>query len=319
MNDTINISLIGLGRWGKNHLRVLAENLNGVASLVVYDDNNDTLNHWYDVYNNITIASSCQEAIDLTDATIIATPSDSHFEIACMALNGGNDVLIEKPIAASREQGLMLKEAERVIGGGRIVMVDHILLYSEAIATILDMIESGAIGEPEYYRSDRTHFGWKVQSEDVVNSLMIHDIYMIEHLLSDKILSVDNAVAYGGDDVTVFGKTEAGVDFSMRSSWVDYYKRRTIQITGNKGTIVWDDDNKEVIVSMHRIRNGDAIRVDAGDTIIKIVEAFQPLEVVLRHFIHCIETREKPISGLDEGISAVSVCGDINKLINGGS
>ena len=66
MRGRTNVSLIGLGRWGKNHLRVLHENLSNEVNLVIYDTDNDTVNYWNSFYNGLTVANSAEEAIKLT-------------------------------------------------------------------------------------------------------------------------------------------------------------------------------------------------------------------------------------------------------------
>ena len=314
MNEKTKVSLVGLGRWGKNHLRVLHENLRDDVSIVVYDSSQDVADYWGNFYNGITVAHNINEAIDSTDATIIATPANSHFRIAREAIMSGNDVLIEKPLTIKTDGSTALigdAYVARKNGKQPIAMVDHILLYSEAVNKIMDIIESGEIGDPVYYRAERTHFGWAVPSETAVSSLMIHDIYTIEHLLGDKIYKLGNVSSVRNlDDVTAHGTMRNGTEFSLRASWIDFNKSRTIQITGTKRTIVWDDDKKEIHI--FPFSAGEKVVRGEGDTVVhKICQTIEPLEVVIRHFLNCVKTREEPLSGLIEGRYAVFTCSAI--------
>jgi len=212
--------------------------------------------------------------------------------------------------------GVLNKESIRSnrIGGSnmrRIGKIAGIIFTGSLILLVMDIIESGEIGDPVYYRAERTHFGWAVPSETAVSSLMIHDIYMIEHLLGDKISKMGNVSSVRNlDDVTAHGTMRNGTEFSLRASWIDFNKSRTIQITGTKRTIVWDDDNKEIHI--FPFSAGEKVVRGKDDTVVhKICQTIEPLEVVIRHFLNCIKTREEPLSGLVEGRHAVFTCSAI--------
>jgi predicted dehydrogenase len=88
---------------------------------------------------NPVIASSVQDVVSHADAALIATPNDSHKAVALMCLEGGLDVLIEKPLAASYEDGRAI--VERASALGRMVGVGYVTRFrrnTRLLKTLLD-------------------------------------------------------------------------------------------------------------------------------------------------------------------------------------
>ncbi|HEU68916.1 MAG TPA: Gfo/Idh/MocA family oxidoreductase, partial [Candidatus Acetothermia bacterium] len=81
----------------------------------------------------------------LAEALIVATPDHLHAEPALAALERGYHVLLEKPIATSREDLLRLREAACRSSGS--VTVAHVLRYTPFFRTIKDLLDQGAVGQ----------------------------------------------------------------------------------------------------------------------------------------------------------------------------
>jgi len=130
------------------------------------------------------------------DAVCLAVPTVQHASVALPLLAAGLDVLIEKPIAATREEARELIRAARE--GGRILQVGQVERFSRAfraIAPILDrprFIEAHRIGP---YSGRATDVG-------VVLDLMIHDLDIVCSLAGAE---VDRVEAIG---VPVLSRTE---------------------------------------------------------------------------------------------------------------
>jgi len=90
---TNNISLIGLGYIGKIHLKLLKENPNW--NLVGVYDLDKSLTSTLAAQYNVKAFSSMQEAIDHSNVLDIVTPSNTHFEIARLAVVSGKHVLLK--------------------------------------------------------------------------------------------------------------------------------------------------------------------------------------------------------------------------------
>ena len=103
----MNVVLIGVGAWGKNYIKTIENN---------FSDVNLTLANRYDWKNLID---------DKPDGVIVATPPDSHIEIASYSLERNIPTMIEKPLALSLEQALLLKKFEHIP-----ILVNYIQLFA---------------------------------------------------------------------------------------------------------------------------------------------------------------------------------------------
>lgn len=78
------------------------------------------------------------------DAVMICTPEDKHFKPCMMAIDAGYNVLLEKPIAQTKEQceQIMIAAQKR----GVVVGVCHVLRYHPYFKKIKEVVSSGELG-----------------------------------------------------------------------------------------------------------------------------------------------------------------------------
>jgi predicted dehydrogenase len=82
----------------------------------------------------------------LSDALIVATQDDSHYAIAKQAiLTGYKLILLEKPVSGVREEYLELRDLAEAHGA--LLIVCHVLRYSNYYRKIKALIDSGTIGD----------------------------------------------------------------------------------------------------------------------------------------------------------------------------
>ncbi len=120
-----------------------------------------------------------------SEAIVIATPADSHFELARQALQAGRHVLVEKPIAASLAEADILASlaAER----GRVLQVGHLERFSAAFRALAPHMQ-----RPLYIEAIRiAPFKERGTDVSVVLDLMIHDLDLVLALVASPIESVD--------------------------------------------------------------------------------------------------------------------------------
>ena len=91
------ICVVGAGYWGKNHIRTLFE-LNALGGIV--DCNEEVLNDFKVKYPSIPILKMLTDAIkaNIFSGYVVATPTETHFEIAMEIINSDCHVLVEKPV-----------------------------------------------------------------------------------------------------------------------------------------------------------------------------------------------------------------------------
>ncbi|WP_256888444.1 Gfo/Idh/MocA family protein [Acidomonas methanolica] len=130
-------------------------------------------------------APSFEALLDEVEAVIVAAPAEHHFPLATAALRAGRHVLVEKPIAATVEEGAALVElAERA---GLVLQVGHLLRYSAEHRAI-----SERIGRPLYIEATRiAPFKPRGTDVSVILDLMIHDLDLVLALVNSAIESVD--------------------------------------------------------------------------------------------------------------------------------
>lgn len=119
----MNIVLVGNGKWGKNYVSTIQ-------------------NYFPDINLIVANRSNWQDLIDKNpNGVIIATPPNSHIEIASYALMSDIPVMIEKPLSLS------LKEAETLNIFSAPILVNHIHLFSEGYEKIKKLIDINNITE----------------------------------------------------------------------------------------------------------------------------------------------------------------------------
>src|SRR4051812_1407190 len=144
------VAVLGCGYWGKNLVRNFAQ----LGALVMVADPTPAGRETAaQVAPGIDVRDAADEAINSpADAVVIATPAETHFDLARRALLAGKDVFVEKPLALAYEQGaqLVALAAERQ----RVLMVGHVLEYHPGIVRLHELVQDGALGKINYIYSN---------------------------------------------------------------------------------------------------------------------------------------------------------------------
>ena len=124
-----NIAIVGYGYWGKNLVRNFY-NLEGCYIEYVCEKNEKNANNCSTIYPNINVVDNFETLLNdqNVDAIVIATPVDTHYQLAKDALLHGKHVLVEKPLTSSYKESKELVEI--AIEKNKILMVDHTFLYT---------------------------------------------------------------------------------------------------------------------------------------------------------------------------------------------
>ncbi|MBX9692417.1 MAG: Gfo/Idh/MocA family oxidoreductase, partial [Cyanobacteria bacterium] len=148
--ETPKVAVVGCGNWGKNLVRNFAH-LGALA--VVCDANAKQLELVAQEYKTVRVTDSFESMLadKAVSAVVIATPSDTHFELARRSLLDGKHVYVEKPLArdVSHCEELDNLATERNL----VLMVGHLLLYHPAVNCLKELIASGELGELLFVRS----------------------------------------------------------------------------------------------------------------------------------------------------------------------
>jgi predicted dehydrogenase len=259
---------------------------------------------------------------DSIDAVVIATPISTHFDLAKACLERGKHVLVEKPITRT------VSEAEELIDlareKSRVLMVDHTFIYSGAVRKLREIIDSGDIGEIYYCDSVRLNLGLFQSDVNVLWDLAPHDFSLLTYLLDKKPVRV---TASGSSPVRWNGwrrESIAYVTVELEDStiahfhlnWLSPVKLRRTLIGGSRKMVVYDHldaDNQIKIfdkgIELHedQDRYNVLVQYRMGDLLIPKVDQTEALETVCRHFVHCIQTGERPITDGYAGLRVVEL------------
>ena len=301
------VAVIGIGHWGKNHARLYKELWReGMVDTVKICDADETNLRTTSTTLGLDGTADYREILNDPEiqAVSIVTPSKTHYKIAKEFMESGKDVLIEKPMTMD------LKEAETLVKiatqTARILMAGHIFRYHPAVSELKRRIDAGELGAIQNMISYRLSFGLPRQDMGVIYALGIHELDMFCYLLNvdypQKLIAVANT-SYGQDiEETAmimmdFGRTKG---YAMESWLVPIYgKRRDLVVVGSEKSIKIDYLNPgELRLFNAKIitRNGVPLRVEnEGENIIPISYA-EPLKEELKHFVSCVNSRQKPLT-----------------------
>ncbi len=126
------ICVVGAGRWGKNHIKTL-HSLDYLAGIV--EANADVRAEFKEKYPDVMTFANIRDAINEDfDGFTVATPAETHFEIAEFIISRKKHVLVEKPLTLKAKDARRLKELAEEKGIN--LMVGHLLLFHPAIRKI---------------------------------------------------------------------------------------------------------------------------------------------------------------------------------------
>jgi predicted dehydrogenase len=151
--------------------------------------------------------------------------------------------------------------------------------------------------------------------ENVVWSLGVHDIAVLLYLVGSSPESVDFTGHCGvqkqiEDDAYVHMTFDEGIIAHLHSSWIWPENKRSLKIIGEKGMLIYNEMEQTVVLHKKRIGN-DLENIDLGEE--KLFEGSdQPLRLEMEHFIHCIKSREEPLSDGRSGAEVVRVLESLN-------
>jgi predicted dehydrogenase len=173
---------VGAGALGYHHIRLLRD-LPGVTFAGFYEARPERAQA-VAAELGVAATSSYDELLDRVDALTVVVPTPAHASVATTALARGIHVLIEKPLAATREEADALVAAAR--GGGALIQTGHVERFNRAIRAAAPYIAG-----PRFIESDRlAPFTARGSDVAVVLDLMIHDIDLVLTLMDDRVLEV---------------------------------------------------------------------------------------------------------------------------------
>ena len=326
-----HLAIAGVGDWGRNLLRNFY-NLSTDGLVLACDKDEKRLAYVRANYPGVETTSRFDDVLRRVDveAVILATPPASHFEMAMGAIKAGKDVFVEKPLVLAVADGEQLVAAAEK--AGRVVMVGHIMVYHPATIYLKKQIDDGVLGKVYYLYASRVNLGKVRDIENALWSFAPHDISIILYLLGKdpvRVTSTGSAYLQPGIEDVVFTTLhfEDGTMAHIHVSWLDPHKDRRLVVVGSKKMAVFDDGeasekvrlyDKGVDARQAYETYGEYLTIRTGDILIPQIKSGEPLALECRHFLDCIEKREKPRSDGAEGLRVLRVLDAAQKSLQAG-
>jgi len=315
------IALVGCGYWGKN----LCRNFHALGALSsVVDATEKGQITARSIALDTQITDSLQDVLRNSQihGIALATPAETHAELAIQVMQAGKDILVEKPMALTLGDAEKMKEVAEETG--RILMVGHLLEYHSAVLKLREMIDSGELGKINYIYSNRLNFGKVRTEENALWSFAPHDVAVILRLMDHAPVEVSST---GGSYLThgIADTTLSSIRFDDESrahifvSWLHPFKEQRLVVVGDEKMAIFNDvapygeklqlypQNVEFDGTMPLLKKEDVEFVEHANT--------EPLREECAHFMECIQSRKQPLTNVQSGIDVLKVLHACQKSI----
>lgn len=189
--------------------------------------------------NNIPVFNTMEEYYvnHTADLTIICTPTYLHREQCIYALSQGSNVLCEKPLAPTEEDGRAMREAEKKYG--KFIAIGFQWCYSKAILALKQDIMEGVLGKPLSLKTivrwprDLAYFG---RSTGWAGSIMRNGKLVLDsiasnacaHYLQNMLFVLGNKI----DESAVVAKLEGNC---LRANAIENFDTCTLRMETEEG------------------------------------------------------------------------------------
>ena len=312
----MRVAVIGVGSMGKNHARVYSE-LPEAELVAVVDADLKTAEA---VAAKLGVRAYADPGKMLKkekpEAVSIAVPTALHAQVGMDVLEAGVHVLMEKPIAATVEEGRLLIEKARLMN--RQLMVGHIVRFNPAMQVLKQKLQEGALGRIfQVFCRRAGPFPARIRDVGVVIDLAPHDVDIMRFLTGStptRVYAETERRIHTDHEDLVWGllRFPDGVVGSLEINWLTPTKIREVLVLGEHGLFRVDDLTQD----LYFYENDQAKNVQwtALETIKGVSEGsmtryplqrYEPLKAELQAFLQAVQSGTPvPVSG-EDGLAAL--------------
>jgi UDP-N-acetylglucosamine 3-dehydrogenase len=298
--------LIGLGRWGERHLRVLTD-----LDLDIWVADLSPERRAFAVHAGVPpsqVVEDFRRALPHVDAVDLVTPADSHLDLARVCLGAGKDCFVEKPVARTMAEGLALAAAQR--RAGRIVQIGHVFRFHPVTALLHQRLASGEVGSVRY--GSGRFAGFKRPRTDVgvtmTDALHYFDLfaYLLAQAPTAVTATLSDHLGRGLDDCS-FSTVEYGaIPVFVEAGYFAPGTQRECVIVGDRTTLVADFAASELRVHANRHVKGPS-GWQATEGAVETIKASgpEPLRREMELFVDAVTRQARPAVDVEAGLAAL--------------
>lgn len=296
MVKQVNVAVVGTGYWGSKLVKeylALSKKKQEVKLVGIVDISKQRLKQIAKELNLSTsmLYTNVNQVISNSNinAVHIATPNETHYDIAMKFLQAGKHVLLEKPMAlSSREAFKLAREAEQK---NQILLIGHIYRFNNAVIKTRKLLKENVIGEPRYMEIRWTTLMPPPPNRDIIFDLAPHPVDIINYLFDDwpkrvHALAKSYIRRTSGKEEAAFILAELPEEqiVSITLSWIHPGpKTRAYTIVGEKGTLCVDALLQQITL------------YDKNNTLKRIpVNVNNTIEAMISHFVDCVTNNDAP-------------------------
>ena len=298
----LRVGVVGVGYLGRFHARIYADMPN--VDLIGVVDIDGTRARDVSEQHGCAAFTRAEDLLRRVDAVSIVVPTIHHAAVARPFLDAGVHMLLEKPIAPT------LSEAEELVAlaerRGLVFQVGHLERFNAGIMALAERV-----AQPRFLEVHRLGtFVDRATDVDVVTDLMIHDIDIvlslvqsgIRHIAADGIPVITDQVDIANARI----EFENGAVANVTASRVSNKKLRRIRIFGNEHYYGLDyiGQNLEIVRAVPDASGGKWPKIVTESL---AITPRPPLDTELAHFVHSVQTGERPLVHGRVGLEALRV------------
>jgi UDP-N-acetylglucosamine 3-dehydrogenase len=295
----LGVAVIGIGFWGRNHVRVFNE-LPETQLKAVCDVNKERATAIAEQYK-VDAYTDSRKLLKRKDiqAVSICTWTTTHAVEAARAIRAGKDVLVEKPIAST------VREAKRIVDLAErrnvTLMVGFIERFNPGVQAVKNMIDRDEIGTLVSATSKRvSEWPERIGDVGVVKDTAIHDIDIMRYIFDENPTAVFAKIgnlrhSKYEDYAQIMLAFENGKTAFVEANWLTPYKTRNLMLTGSRAILNLNYISQEITIET------------AGQSTTPRHVWQEPLKQELKHFADCVLHNKQPSVTGGDGLKALQI------------
>ena len=304
--QALRAAVIGVGHLGRHHARILSS-IEGARLEAVVDVNEPRAREIASAAGARAL-TNVRELVGQVDLVSIATPTETHAEIAGLFLEQGIPVLVEKPLSRS------VAEADAIIDAaarsGATLAVGHTERFNPAV-----LAARPAVDQPRFVEVHRLGtFPERSLDIDVVFDLMIHDLDLVLSIVQSEVESIEAVgvpvLTDRFDIANARLRFASGCVANITASRISRDRTRKIRFFQRDAYISIDTGAKTAEV-YRLVRPADRRPAIEGGKI--PVPEGEPLRNELQDFVDAVRFGRAPLVGGADGRRAVALAAEITE------